>query len=52
MGLFDSKNFNGEVFQTYVERIPNTKRNELIKSRAIRQRPDLAQAMADQTGGN
>ena len=52
MGMFDSKNFNGEVFQKYVERIPNTKRNELIKSRAIRQRPDLAQAMADQTGGN
>lgn len=52
MGIFDSKNFNGEVFQKYVETIPNTKRNELIKSRAIRQRPDLAQAMADQTGGN
>ena len=52
MGNFDSKNFNGEVFQKYVETIPNTKRNELIKSRAIRQRPDLAQAMADQTGGN
>lgn len=52
MGMFDSKNFNGEVFQKYVDRIPNTKRNELIRSRAIRQRPDLAQAMADQTGGN
>ena len=52
MSLFDAKNFNGEVFQKYLETIPNTKRNELIKSRAIRQRPDLAQAMADQTGGN
>ena len=52
MGLFDAKNFNGEVFQKYVETIPNLKRNELIRSRAIRQRPDLAQAMADQTGGN
>lgn len=52
MGLFDAKNFNGEVFQQYVETIPNVKRNELIRSRAIRQRPDLAQAMADQTGGN
>lgn len=52
MGLFDAKNFNGEVFQKYVETIPNTKRNELIRSRAIRQRPDLRQAMADQTGGN
>lgn len=52
MSLFDAKNFNGEVFQKYVDTIPNTKRNELIKSRAIRQRPDLAQAMSDQTGGN
>lgn len=52
MPNFDAKNFNGEVFQKYVDTIPNTKRNELIKSRAIRQRPDLAQAMSDQTGGN
>lgn len=52
MPNFDAKNFNGEVFQKYIDTIPNTKRNELIKSRAIRQRPDLAQAMSDQTGGN
>jgi len=50
--VFNAKIFNGEVFQQYVDRIPNTKLNELIKSRAIRQRPDLAQAMADQAGGN
>lgn len=41
MSNFDAKNFNGEVFQKYVDTIPNTKRNELIKSRAIRQRPIL-----------
>lgn len=52
MGLFDAKLFNGEVFQKYVDRIPNTKLNELLKSRAIVQRPDLASAMADQVGGN
>lgn len=52
MPYFDSKLFNGEVFQKYVDRIPNTKLNELIKSRAIASRQDLAQAMADQTGGN
>ena len=52
MGQFDSKTFNGEVFQKYVDTIPNTKRNELIKSRAIRPRPDLVQNMSDQTGGN
>ena len=50
--LFNAKIFNGEVFQKYVDRIPNTKLNELIKSRAIVQRQDLAGAMADQVGGN
>lgn len=50
--IFNAKIFNGEVFQQYVDRIPNTKLNELIKSRAIVQRPDLASAMADQAGGN
>ena len=50
--LFNAKLFNGEVFQKYMERIPNTKLNELLKSRAIVQRQDLASAMADQVGGN
>lgn len=51
-GIFDNKLFNAEVFQQYVDRIPNTKRNEMIRSRAIRPRPDLASAMADGVGGN
>ena len=51
-GIFDNKYFNAEVFQQYVERVPNTKRNELVRSRAIRPRPDLATAMAEGTGGN
>ena len=51
-GIFDKKYFNAEVFQQYVDRIPNTKRNEMIRSRAIRPRPDLATAMAEGTGGN
>lgn len=51
-GIFDAKLFNAEVFQKYVERIPNLNRNELIRSRAIRPRPDLATAMADEVGGN
>ena len=50
--IFDKKIFNGEVFHGYIERIPNPNRTELIKSRAIRPRPDLAKAMADQDGGN
>lgn len=52
MPYFDSKIFNGEVFQKYVDRVPNTRLTELIKSRAITQRQDLAGAMADQVGGN
>ena len=52
MGLFDSKIFNGEVFEKYVNTIPKTKLNELIKSSAIRQRPDLANVLSDQVGGN
>lgn len=52
MPQFDSKNFNGEVFQRYVDRVPNLKLNELLRSRAITSRQDLAGAMADQVGGN
>ena len=52
MPQFDSKNFNGEVFQKYVDRIPNLKLNELLKSRAVVARPELASAMSDQVGGN
>ena len=52
MPQFDSKLFNGEVFQKYVDRVPNLKLNELLKSRAIVSRQDLATAMADQVGGN
>lgn len=52
MSVFDSKIFNGEVFKGYIDRIPNPNKTELIKSRAIRPRPDLASAMKDQDGGN
>lgn len=51
-GIFDGKLFNAEVFQAYVERIPNLKLDRLIKSKAIRNRPDLVAAMRDETGGN
>ena len=52
ISVFDNKIFNGEVFQGYVDRIPNPKRNELIKSRAIRPRPELAATLGDHDGGN
>ena len=52
MAVFAGKEFNEEVFQNYMDRLPNTKRTELLKSSAITTRPDLAAAMRDQTGGN
>lgn len=52
MPLFDAKLFNGEVFQKYVDRVPNVHLNALINSGAIIQRPELAQSMSDQVGGN
>lgn len=52
MPFFDAKLFNGEVFQKYVDRVPNLHLNTLIKSGAIVGRPELAQSMSDQVGGN
>lgn len=50
--IFDSKNFNGEVFKAYVDREPNLNRNELIKSKAIKSRQDIAGSFGDQVGGH
>ncbi|WP_312280793.1 phage coat protein [Oscillibacter sp.] len=47
---FDSKSFNPVAFGAYVDRIPTTKRNELIKSRAIRGNQQIRQAFSSQTG--
>lgn len=52
MALFDAKNFNGEVFGAYVDKVPNLKRNELLKSGAIVEKPQYASMLPDQTGGN
>ena len=52
MSIFDSKNFNSEVFGAYVEKTPNLNRAELIKSRAVKARQDIAASFRDQTGGN
>lgn len=51
-GKFNAKFFNGEVFQKYIDRIPNPCKTELLKSRAIRGRPELASSMRDEVGGN
>lgn len=52
MSLFDQKNFNGEVFGAYVDRVPNLNRNELLKSGALVEKSQYAAMLPDQTGGN
>jgi len=47
---FDSKSFNPVAFGKYVDRIPATKRNELIKSRALKGNTQIRQAFSSQTG--
>ena len=52
MSVFDSKNFNAEVFGKYLETVPRVKQNALLKAGILRGRPDLQAALADQSGGN
>ena len=52
MGVFDSKNFNSEVFGKYLETVPRVKQNALLKAGVLRTRNDLKSLLVDQTGGN
>lgn len=47
---FDSKSFNPQAFGAYTERIPNVKRNELIKSGALKGNQDIRNTFSSQTG--
>lgn len=47
---FDSKSFNPVAFGAYVERIPATKRNELVRSRALKGNEQIKAAFSSQTG--
>ena len=49
MAKFDSKSFNPEAFGTYVDRVPNTKKNELIRSKALRGNKQIKDAFSSQT---
>ncbi len=49
MPKFDSKSFNPQAFGKYVERIPNTKKNELVNSKALRGNKDIADSFSSQT---
>lgn len=47
---FDSKSFNPVAFGSYVDRIPTTKRTELVKSRVLTGNPQIKAAFSSQTG--
>jgi hypothetical protein len=47
---FDAKSFNPEAFGKYIENVPNLKRNELIKSRALTGNADIRNMFSSQTG--
>lgn len=47
---FDAKSFNPEAFAAYTKNVPNLKRNELIKSRALVGNADIRAAFNSQTG--
>ena len=52
MSVFDHKNFNAEVFGKYLETVPRVKQNALLRAGILRGRPDLKNALAEQSGGN
>lgn len=47
---FDSKSFNPQAFGAYTERIPNLKKNELIRSGALKGNEDIKNTFSSQTG--
>jgi len=47
---FDAKSFNPEAFGRYTQKVPNLKRNELIKSRALVGNADIRSSFSAQTG--
>lgn len=52
MGVFNSKNFNSEVFGKYLETVPKVKQNAFLNSGVFRVRNDLRAMLNEQTGGN
>lgn len=47
---FDSKTFNPVAFGMYIDRIPALKRNELIKSKALKPNAEIKAAFSTQSG--
>ena len=52
MARFDEKIWNGEVFEKYRSKVPNTKLNVFIKSGVFVRNQEIASKLPDQAGGN
>lgn len=52
MGVFNSKNFNSEVFGRYLETVPRVKQNALLNAGVLRTRSELSNLLDEQVGGN
>jgi len=50
MAKFDSKTFNPKAFGKYVEILPKTKKNELVKGGVLKGNTEIKNAFSDQTG--
>ena len=47
---FDAKSFNPEAFGIYINNVPNLRRNELLKSRALKGNEQIKNMFSSQTG--
>ena len=52
MAKFDSKTWNPEVFEKYMQKVPNTKENSLIKNGLLNNKPNMTARLRDEVGGN
>lgn len=52
MAKFDSKTWNDNVFEKYMQKTPSTKENSLIKNGLLNNKPNMTARLRDEVGGN
>jgi hypothetical protein len=52
MAKFDSKTWNPNVFQKYMNKVPSVKENALIKNGLFDNKPNMTARLRDEVGGN
>ena len=52
MAKFDSKTWNPDVFEKYMQKVPNTKENSLVKNGLLNAKPNMTARLRDEVGGN